>query len=210
MSERPRITRSQTKPSAVATPAAAAAAPAAKPAAPKPRTTATEQGTPTPMDSAEENRARQRAARTGFRPVNREDDGAKPSGGFSTRSQWQERVARPVATRAMTPDQINEFRDILDEQEAAGEPSIKYRFIRIIDPNDEEVKTCINLQFYSLARGPRGSNMKTPVFMLKMPIPDNVQAQMAEVMKAQVHKPPPRRRRPLLAADAESASKSTE
>lgn len=207
MSERPRITRSQTKPSA-----AAAAAPAAKPAAPKPRTTATEQSAvpPAPMDSAEENRARQRAARTGFRPVNREDDGAKPSGGFSTRSQWQERVARPVATRAMTPDQINEFRDILDEQEAAGEPSIKYRFIRIIDPNDEEVKTCINLQFYSLARGPRGSNMKTPVFMLKMPIPDSVQAQMAEVMKAQVHKPPPRRRRPLLAADAESAAKSTD
>lgn len=102
----------------------------------------------------------------------------------------------------MNSEQINEFRAVLDEVEQAPvEGAVGFQFIKLTDRNDEEVDTCILLQYYSTARtGPGGSTVKTPIYTLKMPIPDNVRKTMNDNLRATASKPPPRRRRPMLPA----------
>jgi hypothetical protein len=100
----------------------------------------------------------------------------------------------------MTTEQVNEFRAVLEEVEQASiDDAIGFNFIKLTDRNDEEVDTCLLLQYYSIARtGPGGSTVKTPIYTLKMPIPDHVRKTMNDNLRAAVSKPPPRRRRPML------------
>lgn len=185
--------------------------PAAKPAAPASvaaGATSAAAAPPAASAPAADPQPQSRRARTGFRPMNRDETTSKPE--YSTRTQWQERVARPIATQYMNNAQINEFRAILDEAEQAPvEGAIGFKFIKILDRNDEEADTCILLQYYSTARtGPGGASVETPVFTLKMPIPENVRKTMNDNLRAAASKPPPRRRRPMLAADESSANAS--
>lgn len=152
------------------------------------------------MDMPQHERRRANPQRhTNFRPLDKEDEKKD----FSTRAQWQERVSRPIATRTMTPEEMEEFRIVLEDvEQAPDDGSIGFRFIKLQDASDQDVDTCIMLEYFSVARrGPKNTAIKTPVYRLKIPIPEHLRPKREDAMRAEASRAPPRRRRqPMLPA----------
>ncbi len=133
------------------------------------------------------------------------DDKPKPAGPrFSTRTQWQERITAPVATRTMTGDEVEEFRMILcsieDGENYLAGKGVEWEFVPILDPNDEERDDMINLIYRSRARrGPGGVCVPTDIWTFKLPIPPHIKKQRDDIRRARSAAPPVRRRRPMIA-----------
>ncbi len=101
----------------------------------------------------------------------------------SKHKMWNERSGRPVATRPMTKDEIEEHRVNLVRSYQCENDDITIDFQKITDENDEDRDDCIWLK-YRMKCILAGKPTIRDVFIIKLPIPDGVR-QMAENLRKQ-------------------------
>lgn len=119
-------------------------------------------------------------------------------GSYSTRAQWSERVARPVAARHMTIEQIAEFQAVLSIAEHVDDPSqIPWRVRRIRDYDDEERNDCLELCYFGDRVGERGHIVSRPIWTTKIPMPDELRMKAEKRMIDDFVKPPEPRTRKM-------------
>lgn len=107
------------------------------------------------------------------------DDYEKPS----KHRQWQERSERPIASRPMTPDEIEEHRLNLVNSYKCDDSDITFDFQKILDENDEDRDDCLWL-IYKMKCIVAGKPTVRNVFCIKLPIPDELK-KMAEHIRRQ-------------------------
>ena len=122
---------------------------------------------------------------------------------FSSRRQWQERSDRPVATRSMTREQIEEFRQVLANSYHCDIADISYEFEKIFNENDEDRDDCLILH-YKMKSIWHGKPTLRTIYSLKLPIPEELKM-MAEKMKRQ-GKTAQYQRTPRAAADTAASA----
>lgn len=92
----------------------------------------------------------------------------------STQAQWQERVARPVAAREMTPEEITYFRAVLANVERAADTGVRVQFRRIRDVNDEDRNDCMYLEYLAMRGAPGGRQHEQVIWRMKIPVPERI------------------------------------
>lgn len=99
----------------------------------------------------------------------------------SKHRQWQERSERPIASRPMTKEEIEEHRENLVRSYQCSDDDITIDFQKIIDENDEDRDDCLWLK-YKMKRVVAGKPEVKDIFSIKLPIPEELK-RMAEQMR---------------------------
>lgn len=136
-------------------------------------------------------------------------DGKKPSdGNYSTRAQWSERVARPVAARPMTMEQVTDFQAVLSICEQVDDPShIPWKMQRITDYNDEDRNDCLELLYFGERVGEKGHRNMRPIWRMKLPMPRDLRDAAEKQLRESFCMPPAPRRRKVYITDRSTAEK---
>jgi hypothetical protein len=102
----------------------------------------------------------------------------------STSRQWTERSGAPIATRAMTKDEIEQHKLLLMQRFGYTNPEdMKWVFEKIQDEKDNDRDDCLWLK-YLMKVEEKGQPAWRVCFTLKIPIPDKLR-QAAEAMRGQ-------------------------
>jgi len=101
----------------------------------------------------------------------------------SDKRQWRERSEKPIAARAMSSEEIEEYRHILAQSYECNIDDITTDFERIRDENDEDRDDCLWLK-YKMKHIKGGKQTTRVIFTIKLPIPEEIR-QMAEQMRQQ-------------------------
>jgi hypothetical protein len=104
--------------------------------------------------------------------------------------QWQERSEAPIAVRAMTPQQIKEFKEHLIASYKCEPGEIDYTFEKITDADDTDRDDCLWLK-YTMRCVIAGKPSIREIFRLKLPIPEDIKKTSDNLRKEQL-----RRRKP--------------
>lgn len=98
----------------------------------------------------------------------------------SQHRQWQERAERPVATRPMTAEEIEEFRYNLASSYKCNPNDIIYVMRKIRDENDEDRDDCLWLKYIMKYVTHDGKVANREIFSLKIPVPEHIRRMAAE------------------------------
>lgn len=112
---------------------------------------------------------------------------------FSTERQWQEKTDAPIAVRAMTGKEINEFKVTLAQSYKCPVDEIEYYCEKIRDANDMDREDCLWL-IYTLKSNIAGKIIKREVFKLKIPITEQARRDTEVARREQIR----RKAKPLL------------
>lgn len=108
------------------------------------------------------------------------EDETKEHEKFSKKKLWGEQVRMPVATRFMSIEKIEEFRQDLADSYNVDVKEIIYEFYPIKDVNDSDRLDCINLKYFlkkpKLYMNEDGVTAREEIihceiYTLKMPVP---------------------------------------
>lgn len=139
-----------------------------------------------------------RTARNAFREnskhSNVRDEYGKQKGSYSTRTQWQEKISRPIAARPMNSSDVAEFQGVLSIPEGVDVSEITWRFYKIMDHNDEDRHDCLLLVYFA-PRLIRGKLENKPIWRIKVPISAEAKANAEKKMRETYRKTAPKRRR---------------
>lgn len=125
----------------------------------------------------------------------------------SRRGQWQERSERPVATRPMTNDDIEEHRRNLVASYQCSDSDIHFEFQKILDENDEDRDDCLLLRYKMKCVVAKKPTVRE-IFTMKIPIPEELR-RMAEQMRQQQAKKGPSINRQTVPATASQQTQQT-
>lgn len=115
----------------------------------------------------------------------------------SKHKQWQERQARPVGTRFMSRDDIEQYRRCLVASYQCNDSDIRFEFQKIVDANDEDRDDCIWLK-YKMNCVVAGRPQEREIFTIKLPIPDAIKKMADKLRKEQAAARPRGRQRVLM------------
>jgi len=118
----------------------------------------------------------------------------------SKHKQWQERAERPIASRPMGKEEIEEHRMNLVRSYGCENSDLTYGFQKIVDENDEDRDDCIWLK-YKMKCIVAGKPQNREVFAIKLPIPDEIR-RMADEMRKKRSTRTPAKRKPMRALPA--------
>jgi hypothetical protein len=122
----------------------------------------------------------------------------------SKHRQWQEKSERPIASKTMTSEQIEEHRLNLISSYQCADSDITYCFQKIQDENDEDRDDCLWLK-YRMDCIIAGKPTTKDIFSIKIPIPEELK-RMAEQMRKEQAARARAQKRPNLKALPEPPS----
>lgn len=111
----------------------------------------------------------------------------------SKHKQWQEKSERPIASRTMTKDDIEEHRRHLIQSYQCEDTDITYEFLKITDENDEDRDDCLWLK-YKMKCVVSGAPVVRDIFSIKLPIPEDIRRMANEMRKQQASRTPAQRK----------------
>ena len=118
----------------------------------------------------------------------------------SAHKQWQEHSSKPIATRPITSAEIEEHRRNLVKSYGCFDKEITFVFEKIRDEDDEDRDDCL-LLIYKLKCVIASQPTNKIIFVLKIPIPEEVRRRANE-QREQRFKARGEMRRPTLLLEA--------
>ena len=102
----------------------------------------------------------------------------------SRHKQWQEKSSRPIISKPMTREDIEEHRLNLARSYQCEPHEIVYDFHKITDENDEDRDDCLWLK-YSMKCIVDSKLIERDIFSLKIPIPVEVKLRADQLRRQQ-------------------------
>ena len=96
--------------------------------------------------------------------------------------QWQERASRPIASRYMSEEDIEYFRQVLEKSYACQPGEIKFGFRGITNANDPNFGTCLTV-YYTIPHVDKGKSVQRIIYSIPMPIPDDVKSRAEKIRR---------------------------
>jgi hypothetical protein len=92
------------------------------------------------------------------------------------RGQWQE-GGHNYGVRKFESKDIEEYRRLLVTAYECADGDITYKFSRIIDPDDEDRNTCLDLSYTLCYTDPQDGQKKTRIiYTTKVPVPEHIRS----------------------------------
>lgn len=111
----------------------------------------------------------------------------------SKEKQWHERSERPIATRPMSKAEIEEHRVNLVKSYGCADSDITYEFQKITDEYDGDRDDCLWLR-YIMKCVVAGLPQKREIFVIKLPIPEEIRREAEAMRRAQASRVPPQKK----------------
>jgi hypothetical protein len=96
-------------------------------------------------------------------------------------TQWREAPQKPIATKPMNMVEIENYRKLLVRRYECEDTDIWYKFIKIVNPNDEDRDDCLWLQYLLKTFDHDNNIIDRIIYSLKLPVPEHIRKRADDI-----------------------------
>lgn len=96
-------------------------------------------------------------------------------------TQWREAPQKPIATKPMDMVEIENYRKLLVMRYECDDRDIWFKFIKIVNLNDEDRDDCLWLQYLMKTFDHDNNIVDRIIYSLKLPIPDHIRKRANDI-----------------------------